>query len=477
MNRNFGFQKLIAGLIAVFFTWQTATAYSFPGITLIPKAIASVESNAGTPTGKTVLFVLNAHTSSDAQKNIAELLKFFQSQGIDLIGLEGADDKIDGKIFRDFSDKDSLAKASWQMVKEGIFTGAEYFYITADKLPHFYGLEDRGLYFENRDAFIDTFKSREALKPALESLTHSLLDLKKKTYSKKLAEFDQMNFLYKEGNLGFMDYLNQMAQAAKQARVSLSAAFPNFYSLSKSVEKERQINKKGLQKDLVRIREMLQPSHTSVIASPIGAKQSQDQGLLRRPDGLLAMTENDIDESIFSFLRGEGENQKPQDDLIETYQKIHAYFSKLIEEGKIDPKELKDFSNYYHWIDSFTSFDPKQLFEELESLTDQMYGKLAKSDKEKVLVGYSRQFEAFEKMISVELTQKEWEGIKERTATGKNERSVILSPEGTKDLALRFFAPEGAQNDNAALSRNDSQAFDIGQTLSFIQRELKDRDS
>src|SRR3989338_4618931 len=104
-----------------------------------------------------------------------------------------------------------------------------------------------------------------------------------------------------------------------------------------------------------------------------------------------------------------------------------------------------------------------------------MYGKLAKSDKEKALVGYSRQFEAFEKIIPVELTQKEWEGIKERTATGKNERSVILSPEGTKDLALRFFAPEGAQNDNAALSRNDSQAFDIGQTLSFIQRELKDR--
>src|SRR3989338_8777776 len=163
MRSNSRLTKIIAGITFFFFIWQMTSAYSLPVLAIVPQHIAKVQSSSKKPSDKTVIFLLNAHTSSDAQKNIAELLKFFQSQGIDLIGLEGADDKIDGKIFRDFSDKDSLAKASWQMVKEGIFTGAEYFYITADKLPHFYGLEDRGLYFENRDAFIDTFKSREAL--------------------------------------------------------------------------------------------------------------------------------------------------------------------------------------------------------------------------------------------------------------------------------------------------------------------------
>ena len=140
MKFSFRFTRIVAAATALFFFWQTATAYALPVLGLIPKAIASVEFQSAQAHQKSVLLLLNAHTSSDAQKNISELLKFLQTQGVDLIGLEGADDQIDGRMFRDFSDKEALAKASWQMVKEGIFTGAEHFYITAETLPAFYGL-------------------------------------------------------------------------------------------------------------------------------------------------------------------------------------------------------------------------------------------------------------------------------------------------------------------------------------------------
>ena len=161
------FNRIVAAFTIFFFSWQTANAYSSQAFSVIPKAYANVESNPPKPGTRNVLLLLNAHTSSDAQKNISNLLSYFQSQGIDLIGLEGADDKIDGEIFREFPHKNALAKAAWQLVKEGVFTGAEYFYITADKLPEFYGLEDKSLYLEDRDAFVKTIQAKENLKPAL----------------------------------------------------------------------------------------------------------------------------------------------------------------------------------------------------------------------------------------------------------------------------------------------------------------------
>lgn len=161
-------KKIIGFFTLQFFFWQMAFAYSMPVLALVPKSIGQVQSNQGQGSSKTAILVLNAHTSSDAQKNISELLKFFQSQGVDLIGLEGADQKIDGKLFRDFPFKDSLARAAWQMVKEGKFTGAEYFYITSEKLPSFFGLEDKDLYLNNRDAFIQTNRTAKTLADTIE---------------------------------------------------------------------------------------------------------------------------------------------------------------------------------------------------------------------------------------------------------------------------------------------------------------------
>ncbi len=447
MGLNSRFKKIIAGATFLFFFWQTATAYSLPvrqteqrirrfderALTALPKGIGKIQSDSSKPGTKTVLLVLNAHTSSDAQKHIAQLLEFFQSEGIDLIGLEGADEKIDGKIFRDFPFKDSLARAAWQMVKEGKFTGAEYFYITAEKLPHFYGLENRNLYLENRDAFTHTSTQAEELKSTLEPLQNGMTSLKKKIYSNRLFDFDRINVLYREGNLSYMDYLIGVIDAAKNAHISLPE-FSNVYALSKAIEKEKKISTTGLQKDVQKIR------------------------------GSLA--KEDLDETIFTLMAGEKSTVHSTDDIIENYKKIQTYFSDLISQKKIDPKKLNHFSRYFDWLTSFVSFDSTKLFEELDTLGQKIYERFGKSEKEKRLISLVESFETFQRMITIQMTQKDLERQKD---TGSFQIETLIdfmkrelkghAPEIASSEVVKIFDAEESAQRFYELAEKRNQVF------------------
>src|SRR3989338_7158996 len=109
MNNHAGKMRLflkIAALVTLLcFTSDTAPA--FPGAPPLEKP----------PETKTVYLLLNAHASSEAQRQIARLLRFFQKKGISSVGLEGASDTVDGRLFRSFPKKDALAQAAWEMVK------------------------------------------------------------------------------------------------------------------------------------------------------------------------------------------------------------------------------------------------------------------------------------------------------------------------------------------------------------------------
>ena len=196
MGKITRFTKLVALATLLSFSWQSAVGYAFPSFALFPTSVGRIQSNQANQETKNVILLLNAHTSSEAQRNIAELLSFFQKQGVDLIGLEGASEKIDGRMFRNLPFEESAKKATWRMVEDGVFTGAEYFYITAEQLPDFFGLEDPELYFKNRDAFVETLKGREAALPSLQALGVGMGDLKRRFYSNDLAQFYKPLQLY-----------------------------------------------------------------------------------------------------------------------------------------------------------------------------------------------------------------------------------------------------------------------------------------
>src|SRR3989338_6338715 len=394
--------RSIAAVTVFFFFWNTATAYSLPVLGLLPAKLGTVQSTPehipSQSTDKTVLLLLNAHTSSDAQKNIAEMLEFFQAQGIDLIGLEGADDRIDGEIFRRFPHKESLAKAAWQMVKDGKLTGAEYFYVTAEKIPAFYGIEDKALYHENKNAFVATTQLREKLAVTLEKVSNAAAELKNKIYSKKLKNFDSLVTRHKNQDTSFLDYFSQLNEASDDADIAIPT-YPNVYALSKAVEKEKTLNQKKVAKDIEKIKKTL--------------------------------PKDAIREDIFSMAGKndlESRNKDENEDVLYIYKKLYTYFSGLVnpnvgagssrpfekgaETAPLQLNDFKHFKRYYEWLEAVTAVKQASLFEELDALVVQIYSRIAKSDKEKTLLEINRSFETFQQKLAIQLTQKDWARVK-----------------------------------------------------------------
>ena len=386
MPRTFNrFCRVIAAVTLICFSSQTVFAYS------LPQNVGTVQSDSSKPNSKNAILILNAHTSSDAQKNISELLKYFKTQGIDLIGLEGAGDKIDGQIFRSFPDKEALAQAAWQMVQEGTFTGAEYFYITAEKLPNFFGLEDKTVYLENRDAFLKTTEAANQLHDTLDALNGALISLKKKTYSRQLFEFDEKVNHYQGHSINYLDHVRFLVGAAKKAHLNLPN-FQNLYALSKAVEQEKKLSHKGLRKDLEKIR--------------------------------LSFGDDTLFQEIVALVTGQNANAQSAEDVLANNQKIHSYFNNLIQQGKLDSKKFEHFSQYFEWLSLFVSFDSTKLFDETDQIMESIYERFSQSDEDKKLIQFSKSFGLFQKMISLQLTQKEWEQI----SAGKD--SVIPAEAG-----------------------------------------------
>ncbi|MBI2167651.1 MAG: GDP-mannose 4,6-dehydratase [Candidatus Omnitrophica bacterium] len=220
------FLKLAALVTLICFTSETAAA--FPGAPPLEKP----------PGTKTVYLLLNAHASSETQRQIARLLRFFQKKGVSSIGLEGASDPIDGRLFRTFPEKNALAQAAWEMVREGKLTGAEYFYITAEKLPRFYGLEKKEFYLRNREAFIRTVKAGERIRPIVEQAERSLAGSREKILSPKLQRFLELNERFQARAVRSGEYFPLLLESAKQARVSL-VDFPNLYLFSRALSESK----------------------------------------------------------------------------------------------------------------------------------------------------------------------------------------------------------------------------------------------
>src|SRR3989338_7004436 len=344
MRWNFGFKRFVALITVFFFSWQTA-AYSLPVLSVVPKEYGSVtnsdsarEHPAQEP--KTVILLLNAHMSSDAQRHIADLLSFFQTHGIDLIGLEGAY-QINGEPFRKFPYKEALKQAAWDMVKEGKFTGAEYFYITSDQLPYFYGIEDKALYFENRDAFTKIFELKEKLAPAVEKIQTAVRELKNRIYSNELNRFDDLTVRHHEGQISFLDYVSVLADLTKRSKVQITN-FPNFYALSKAIEKERKISLKKLSEELQKIRQSLPrtpgpgASNTTIIAGSEAvyrpslrgeAEAISGPGIASTSYGSLSRNDDETN-AIFELITG-GREAQSGEEIFEDYRKIHSYLADL----------------------------------------------------------------------------------------------------------------------------------------------------
>ena len=179
------------------------TAAKFSKVAIPPEHGDVLETHQGTST-RTVVLIQDAHDIPQAQESIRSLIAYFQdTDGIDLVALEGTAGKLDAQIFRSFPDAKTLGAALKPFHEKGELTGPVEAAILNKRPGNYQGIEDWSLYEEGLRLYRQAAEKEPALLQSIAAKQAANTAAKKNTYAAALWEIDQSmeRFLSEQDNV------------------------------------------------------------------------------------------------------------------------------------------------------------------------------------------------------------------------------------------------------------------------------------
>ncbi len=160
-----------------------------PEILKLPEKFGEVvESHAG---NGNVIVVQDAHAIPDAQKNIANVIKYMQQEyGVGTVALEGASGDLDPQIFRSFPDKKLLREVMNGYMNSGEIAGGTAAAIFDETTTKYVGVEDWDVYEEGLGLYLSAMDKTAAIEAQLSALREKLNKEKEAIYPRALLEVD-----------------------------------------------------------------------------------------------------------------------------------------------------------------------------------------------------------------------------------------------------------------------------------------------
>ncbi len=199
------------------------------------------------PTGQLVFNIQDLHCNYEAQRNIAKILDYLTDRyGLKVICVEGGSGKIDTTFYRELPDDTIKEQVADYFLREARINGTEYFAINTVKDIALYGAEDQEHYDKNLQAFLDALPHRESILRKIDILENNLNILKNRIYNKKLLELDERVVAYENGELGFEDYVQFLANEYPEK--NLKREFSQLWQLVESLEIKKGLDLKEAEK-------------------------------------------------------------------------------------------------------------------------------------------------------------------------------------------------------------------------------------
>ncbi len=193
--------------------------------------------------GKMIIHIQDAHCIYEAQKNIVGIVRdLYNNHNVRLITVEGADAYFNADELAAFpvqSIKDDVAEF---FLKNGRISGAEYLLIQNDLPLALRGAENRDLYIENYNSFLNAMpKPGDKVMTAIDMLDSALETLKILMLNDDLRELDVFHHMHSNGQIEFIDYANYLIGKAGSVDISFEN-MPNIQILMQSQELEESID-------------------------------------------------------------------------------------------------------------------------------------------------------------------------------------------------------------------------------------------
>ncbi|MDD5439330.1 MAG: hypothetical protein PHS37_04010 [Candidatus Omnitrophica bacterium] len=319
-----------------------------------------------------IIHIQDAHCNYYAQQRIHEIIEYVNEKyGISVINLEGGAEDYDLDVFTRIREKDLRKEVADYFVKQGMVGGAEFSAINRPDKYFLWGIEDPRLYAENLSSYRDSLRYRADSDRAVASLDHVLSNLKRKIFSKDLAEFDVNYERYRTETLEFKLYVRYLIETAMSRAVEIKR-YPNILCLSRVMSLEAGIN---------------------------FSKANIERGVL--VDKLEhTLSQKELDELAGVVM--EYRKQKVTEKDFYIFLVCQARSVGITFEG------LQELAKYVRYIDEYQKIDKSALMGEIALFEDDVKAVLCSTDDEKAICRLSQNLLRLKRMLATELTLEDY---------------------------------------------------------------------
>ena len=331
---------------------------------------------------KLVIHIQDNHTNYGAQKNLAQILEYLNTNyNITLACVEGAAGIINTTEFSRFPDTDTKEVVSDYFLKNGKIDGSEYISIVRNSqnqnepLFSLHGIETPALYNANIISYKRAEQGHRRLKNLFCNVSVGIDELKKNIYSEKLAKFDSQVSRFLTNQNVFLDYCVRLARTADDNLVDYGK-LTNFSTLISLSKMETEIDFQKADSERTKI--------LNVLIEYLNAEQS---------------------ESLFKQELRFKTNIVPP-------LKYHIYLTDLIKNNGIDSEGYPDFIKFCDYLKLYDSLDNSAIMQEEKNLRNKVYDALIRSSKEREIYEISQYLILINHLTTITISQAEMKTLK-----------------------------------------------------------------
>ena len=332
----------------------------------VPDSFGTVrETHQGT-SGKTIIYIQDAHVNYEAQLNEAKLIEYLHKEyGVRLILVEGGSGNENLSFLREEATPEVRLEVATKYLKKGLISAEEYLDLISDYALDIEGIENKDLYVSNYRALVRAEELQKNLMPFVERMERAVQSLKDKLYPVKLLELEELrkkvsDFSTKQDGSEYLDYYRRLQELAREEGIDLSG-FHNFSELLTLAKNEPEF-------DVTVLREEYQK-----LEKAVSAFQAPDSG-----------TEQAEERAPLSNVRAYLQNEH------------------------VRALDYPNLAQYAAHLDRLEALRHEELFGEVKQIEDKFYRHFLSAVSVSELSKISRNIAVFKNLITLRLTPEEY---------------------------------------------------------------------
>ncbi len=319
-----------------------------------------------------IIHLQDAHCNYEAQKNMAGLLEYLVKEyGVKLIMVEGGSGDVSLSFLRTYADETRREQVADEYLKMGKISGEEYLDIVSDYDLELYGIEDKSVYNEHMDAFLELDSVKRNGLAYLRSLSNITNRLKPLMYSKELASLEQMRVQYAQDKVSLAQYCRYLFSVAQQKDLELWNYF-HLNTFCEAAQLEQNINFK--------------------------LAESQRNALIKQLASVLDESAvEELVEKSRAFKSGELSTQD-----------FYIYLINVAGSKINLARDYQEFNNYAQYLTASKTIDTPELLKEVSEIETEIEEIYLANANQRKLRDISKSIQILTKLLKLELTPEDY---------------------------------------------------------------------